>query len=87
MHAETVQLTVPMKVAVEAADWITRLHGPERTPQMEHECLVWQSRSQAHRLAFARCTATWEEVRALPHWALSHTSAAALLSRRGRERR
>lgn len=87
MHAETTQPKVPMPIAAEAAGWIARLHGPGRSRQMERECLAWQSRSEAHRLAFERCTATWEEVRGLPYWAASHASVAALLSKWGRERR
>jgi transmembrane sensor len=29
---------------------------------MERECLAWQARSAAHRVAFERCTDTWQEV-------------------------
>lgn len=29
---------------------------------MEHECLAWQARSAAHRLAFERCTETWQDI-------------------------
>lgn len=54
-----------IEIAAEAAAWISRLHGPHRTPQMERECLEWQARSEAHRLAFERCTATWDDVRGL----------------------
>lgn len=50
------------EIAAEAAVWIARLHGPDRSPQMERECLDWQARSAAHRLAFERCTDVWEAV-------------------------
>jgi transmembrane sensor len=53
---------VPKDVAAEAAVWITRLHGGQRSPQMEQECRAWQARSAAHRLAFERCTDTWQDV-------------------------
>jgi len=56
------RLLVPQEVAAEAAVWITRLHGGQRTPQMEQECRAWQARSAAHRLAFERCTDTWQDV-------------------------
>ncbi|MFG6429650.1 FecR family protein [Roseateles sp. LYH14W] len=56
---------VPKDVAAEAAVWITRLHGGHRTPQMEQECRAWQTRSAAHRLAFERCTDTWQDVASL----------------------
>ncbi len=53
---------VTREIAAEASVWIARLHGPDRSPQMERECLAWQARSAAHRLAFERCTEVWEGV-------------------------
>ena len=53
---------VTPEIAAEAAVWVTRLHGPQRSRQMEQECLAWQQRSAAHREAFERCTDTWEGV-------------------------
>ncbi len=53
---------VTPEIAAEAATWVARLHGPDRTRQMELQCLEWQARSAAHGHAFERCTATWEEV-------------------------
>lgn len=49
-------------IAAEAAVWVARLHGPDRSARMDRECLDWQQRSAAHRLAFERCTDTWEDV-------------------------
>ena len=53
---------VTPEIAAEAAVWIARLHGPDRSSQMERECLAWQARSEAHRIAFERCTDTWQDV-------------------------
>jgi transmembrane sensor len=53
---------VTRKIADEAATWVARLHGPDRTREMELECLKWQSRSAANRYAFERCTEVWMEV-------------------------
>lgn len=53
---------VTREILAEAAVWVTRLHGPERSRAMERECLAWQAQSAAHRLAFERCTDTWQEV-------------------------
>lgn len=53
------------QIASEAAVWVARLHGPDRSHAMERECLEWQARSSAHRLAFERCTDTWQEVAGL----------------------
>lgn len=53
---------VTPEIAAEAAVWVARLHGPQRSRQMELECLAWQQRSAAHREAFERCTDTWQSV-------------------------
>ncbi len=53
---------VTPEIAAEAAVWIARLHGPDRSRQMEHECLAWQARSEVNRIAFERCTDTWQDV-------------------------
>ncbi len=58
---ESAPLVTP-DIAAEASVWIARLHGPDRSARMERECLEWQGRSAAHRLAFERCTETWMEV-------------------------
>jgi transmembrane sensor len=50
------------EVAAEAAVWVARLHGPDRSVAMERECLAWQARSAEHREAFERCTETWQDV-------------------------
>ncbi len=52
---------VTREILAEAAVWVTRLHGPDRSRDMERECLAWQALSAAHRLAFERCTDTWQE--------------------------
>lgn len=53
---------VTPQIASEAAVWVSRLHGPDRSRAMELECLAWQARSAAHRHAFERCTDTWQAV-------------------------
>ncbi|CAM3882382.1 FecR family protein [Roseateles saccharophilus] len=53
---------VTQEILAEAAVWLARLHGPGRSYVMERECLAWQARSAAHRLAFERCTDTWQDV-------------------------
>ena len=61
-HSEDPPPVVTPEIAAEAAVWIARLHGPDRSVRMERECLDWQHRSAAHRRAFERCTDIWEEV-------------------------
>lgn len=53
---------VTREIAAEAALWVARLHGPDRSRQMELDCLAWQSSSPAHRHAFERCTETWLDI-------------------------
>ena len=50
------------EVAAEAAVWVARLHGPNRSGSLVKACLAWQARSQSHREAFERCTDTWQDV-------------------------
>lgn len=53
---------VTPEIAAEAALWVARLHGPDRSPELEHEFHAWQGRSAAHREAFGRCTDTWQDI-------------------------
>lgn len=49
-------------IAAEAAVWVTRLHGPDRSPQMERDFRAWQAQSEVHREAFEKCTDAWLDV-------------------------
>jgi len=49
-------------IAAEAAVWVTRLHGPDRSVQMERDFHLWQSQSAAHQEAFEKCTDAWIDV-------------------------
>jgi len=53
---------VTREIAAEASVWVTRLHGPDRSPEMERDFRAWQARSPAHREAFERCTDVWMDV-------------------------
>ena len=65
------------EIAAEAAVWIARLHGPDRSVGIERECLAWQARSAAHRLAFERCTDTWQDVAGLTLTSYARAASAA----------
>ena len=69
---------VTREMAAEAAVWIARLHGPERSKLMERECLAWQALSPAHRLAFERCTDLWMDVAGVDRAAVVRASDAAV---------
>ena len=53
---------VTPEIAAEAAVWIARLHGPDRTQRMEQEFRAWQASSPTHREAFERCTDVWQDI-------------------------
>lgn len=56
---------VTQEIAAEAAVWLARLHGPGNSRAVQRACLAWQAKSAAHRLAFERCTDTWQDVAGL----------------------
>lgn len=63
--ARKTQQVITPEIASEAAVWVARLHGPDRSAAVNRACLAWQARSAAHRLAFERCTDTWQDVSGL----------------------
>lgn len=50
----------------EAAAWITRLHGPNRTPEMEAGFHSWLNESVENRVEFEALTDIWAAVGTLP---------------------
>jgi transmembrane sensor len=56
------EMKIPREVAAEAAVWLTRLHGPHRSPELEREFKKWLDKAPLHAMAFERATATWEAV-------------------------
>jgi len=74
------QVVTP-EIAAEAAVWVARLHGPDRSPRMEREFLSWQARSAAHCLAFERCTDTWQDVAGLTLSTYAHAISAGAPAR------
>lgn len=71
------ELRVTPDIAAEAAVWVTRLHGPDRSPQMERDFLAWQAESALHREAFERCTDVWQDVAQIKLATAYETGAAA----------
>ncbi|MDC6166575.1 FecR family protein [Paucibacter sp. XJ19-41] len=74
---------VTREIAAEAAVWIARLHGPDRSNHMERECRAWQARSAAHRLAFERGTDLWMEAAGVDRAAVARAAASRPESRGG----
>ena len=53
---------VSREAAAEAAVWVTRLHGPDRTPELEAEFREWLAKDAVNATAFERSTAVWDSV-------------------------
>ena len=77
-HESADSFKVTPEIAAEAAVWVARLHGPDRSRDMERECLAWQARSAANRMAFERCTDTWQDVANLTLSSYAAVSPAAV---------
>ena len=78
---------VTREIAAEAAVWIARLHGPDRSIFMERECRAWQARSAAHRHAFERGTDLWMDSAVINRAAVARAAAdrrPGLAARAGR---
>jgi len=71
---------VTREIAAEAAVWIARLHGPDRSRRMERECRAWQARSAAHRLAFERGTDLWMDAAGVNRAAVARAAATTSVS-------
>jgi transmembrane sensor len=50
----------------EAAAWIVRLHGPHRSPELEHAFREWLSADPENGRQFERVTETWEQGATIP---------------------
>ncbi|MGN6828009.1 FecR family protein [Paucibacter sp. M5-1] len=73
------------EISAEAAVWIARLHGPDRSHHMERDCRAWQARSAAHRLAFERGTDLWMEAAGVDRAAVARAATASGPEGRGEE--
>ncbi|MEJ1964475.1 MAG: FecR family protein [Gammaproteobacteria bacterium] len=54
------------RIRAEAASWVTRLHGPDRSPAIEHGLKEWLDEDSAHAKAFELATEVWQETADLP---------------------
>lgn len=62
----------------QAAAWVTRLHGPNRTEAVEDGLRCWLAESPEHKAAFELLTDTWEKSGRLRR----RPSSASLVGRR-----
>lgn len=83
MTAEPGIVDVPLAVRAEAAAWIARLHGPERTLEDEVGFRRWLAADALHAVAFERMTEAWEAAARLRSDVLVRHGAAGRESRQG----
>lgn len=56
----------PTAAQAEAAAWLARLHGPNRTPEVEAGFRHWLDASPEHRQAFESATELWDQLPTQP---------------------
>jgi len=54
------------RARAEAASWVTRLHGPNRSPELEAGLRAWLALDVSHRDAFELATEVWQKTADLP---------------------
>lgn len=59
----------------EAGAWLARLHGPNRTAQVEEGFRAWMNESPAHAAAFEHMTDTWEKAARLRRRPIEHVAS------------
>lgn len=73
------------RIRAEAALWVIRLHGPNRTPELEADLKRWLAETSAHEEAFDLATEAWNVSARLPYagsprplWPILMTAAVCL---------
>jgi transmembrane sensor len=54
------------EIRAQAAVWVTDLHGPNRTPELEADLKVWLAEDPRHAEAFELATDAWSDTEHLP---------------------
>jgi transmembrane sensor len=55
-----------LEIRAQAAVWVTDLHGPNRTPQLEADLKAWLAEDPRHSQAFELATDSWSDTEHLP---------------------
>src|SRR5579862_4383253 len=70
----TASLNPAASVRAEAAAWIARLHGPNRTPEAEAGFRKWLAEDPTRATAFELLTHTWEKSGRLRRRPMEHVA-------------
>jgi transmembrane sensor len=54
------------EIRAQAAVWVTDLHGPDRTPEVENAFRIWLAEDPRHAQAFELATDAWSDTEHLP---------------------
>jgi transmembrane sensor len=60
----------------EASAWIAKLHGPERTPELEEDVIAWLRADPRHARAFEHATEVWNALGNLSPGGVTRLAAA-----------
>jgi transmembrane sensor len=68
MESRTAQLNriAPRRIRVQAALWVTELHGPDRNTALEAKVKQWIAEDPRHAAAFELATDAWQRSGNLP---------------------
>jgi transmembrane sensor len=82
MESRSAQLNkiAPRRIRVQAALWVTDLHGPDRNPALEARVRRWIAQDPRHAAAFELATQAWQRSGNLPGY-LPRVAPRSLASR------
>src|ERR1700730_6206830 len=67
----------PRRIRVQAALWVTELHGPDRNPELEERVRHWIAEDPRHAAAFELATEAWQRSGDLPAYLPKRTRPKA----------
>jgi transmembrane sensor len=67
----------PRRIRVQAALWVTELHGPDRNPELEERVRRWIAEDPRHAAAFELATEAWQRSGDLPAYLPKRTRPKA----------
>lgn len=86
MHPADPSSTLPQEIQAQATAWLARRSNGEHSAEEQRSFLVWLNASAAHREAYARAEALWEQMRELDVVAERQLNdARAFLARKQRQ--
>lgn len=79
--------TIDRSLRAEASAWIAKLHGPERSRELEEDFRAWLRAKPEHALAFEHMTEIWDSLANVSVGGLPRLAAGDEFARRSQPRR